>query len=120
MGDPIASTGLKYLADWEVIRELWGHGNIDINYGGSIKPASYACKYISKMGADNLGLFYMGKYRIKLYTFSRRFQYLPGDKEKGWLCVWKFPGGLESADAFIRLECEGYEIEEGEFYSGIR
>lgn len=71
------------------------------------------------MGADNLGLFYMGKYGIKLYTFSRRFQYLPGDKEKGWLCVWKLEGGLESADAFIRLKCEGYEIEEGDFYSGV-
>jgi len=111
--------GLKYLADWEVIRGLWGHGNIDINYGGSLKPASYACKYISKMGANNLGLMYMGKYGIKLYTFSRRFEYLQEDKEKGWLCAWKFPSGLGSVDAFIRSECEGYEIEEGEFYSGV-
>ncbi len=84
-----------------------------------MKPASYACKYISKMGANNLELMYMGKYGIKLYIFSHRFEYLPEDKENGWLCVWELPDGLRSVDAFIRTECEGYEIEEGEFYSGV-
>ena len=67
--------GLKYLADQELIKKLWGHGHIKVNYGGSFKPASYACKYISKMGKNDLGLMFMWWDRIKLYTFSRAFEY---------------------------------------------
>ncbi|MGA2463581.1 MAG: hypothetical protein ABSH06_04420 [Thermodesulfobacteriota bacterium] len=117
--------GLKYLADQEVIRKLWGQGHIKVNYGGSFKPASYACKYISKMGVNDVGLMFMWWHKIKLYTFSRAFEYLPEKKGEGWKVLRiedeegriHFPG-LESVRAFINMNCVGYSIEEGKIYEG--
>ncbi len=106
--------GLKYLADWRVIKSLWGHGSIDISYGKTIKPASYACKYITKMGGNDLQMAFMKWFKVRLYNFSRGFKYLKIDKEKGW-CVYF--GELEGVRSFIGLYCEDYEVEEGKVYN---
>jgi hypothetical protein len=51
----IVFPGLKYLAPHDVVAKLWGNGFIKVNVGGSVNPAKYACKYITKMeGKDSM------------------------------------------------------------------
>ncbi len=45
----IVFPGLKYLAPHDVVSKLWGYGFVKVNVAGSVHPANYACKYITKM-----------------------------------------------------------------------
>ncbi|MGO8988550.1 MAG: hypothetical protein ACLQGU_10560 [bacterium] len=111
----IVFPGLKYLAPHDVVAELWGHGFIKVNVGGSVHPAEYACKYITKMKGKDFMMAMMWFFNIRTYTFSRVFKYRGEDKASS---EWEFlrrgrgkGGGLESLeDAVKRFRDEGHYI----------
>jgi len=111
----IVFPGLKYLVPHDVLAKLWGHGFIKVNVGGSIHPAKYACKYITKMRGKDLMMAMMWFFNIRTYTFSRVFKYRGEDRA---CSEWEFlrreksrSGGLESLeDSIKRLMEESYYI----------
>ncbi len=98
-----------------MVAELWGHGFIKVNVGGSVHPAEYACKYITKMKGKDFMMAMMWFFNIRTYTFSRVFKYRGEDKASS---EWEFlrrgrgkGGGLESLeDAVKRFRDEGHYI----------
>ena len=111
----IVFPGLKYLAPHGVVAELWRHGFIKVNVGGSVHPAQYACKYITKMKGKDFMMAMMWFFNIRTYTFSRVFKYRGEDRAGS---EWEFlrrgkgkGGGLESLeDAVKRFMGEGYYV----------
>lgn len=111
----IVFPGLKYLAPNDVVAKLWGYGFIKVNVGGSVHPAKYACKYITKMKGKDSMMAMMWFFNIRTYTFSRVFKYKGEDRASN---EWEFlrrgkgkGGGLESLeDAIKRLMDGGYYI----------
>ena len=107
--------GSGYPAPHDVVEKAWRHGFAKLNVGGSIHPAKYACKYITKMKGKDFMMAMMWFFSIRTYTFSRAFkcrgedrasnecEFLRRGKGKG--------GGLESLeDAIKRLMDKGYYI----------
>jgi hypothetical protein len=77
--------GLRYLAPTEVIERPWGYGFIKVNSCGSINPAKYACKYITKMKGKDFMMAMMWWFKVRTYTFSRSFKYKAEDwVNSGW------------------------------------
>jgi len=84
-----------------------------VNVGGSVHPAKYACKYITKMKGKDFMMAMMWFFNIRTYTFSREFKYRGEDRG---ISEWEFlrrgkgkSGGLESLeDAIKRLMDAGY------------
>jgi hypothetical protein len=109
----IVFPGLRWLADVELLNKLWGNGHVWVSFTGSIRPASYACKYISKMGLHDDWLMWMWRWGIRLYSFSGDFRGKKVEKRGGWVCL--FHKEVESARAYIRLNCEGFNVDEGKF-----
>jgi hypothetical protein len=111
----IVFPGLKYLAPHDVVARLWGHGFTKVNVGGSVHPANYACKYITKMKGKDFMMAMMWVFNVRTYTFSRVFKYR---REDNAISEWEFlrrgkgkSGGLESLeDAIKRLMDGGYYI----------
>lgn len=111
----IVFPGLKYLAPHDVLAKLWGYGFIKVNVGGSVHPAKYACKYITKMRGKDFMMAMMWIFNVRTYSFSRVFKYRGEDRA---ISEWEFlgrgrgkSGGLESLeDAIERLIDEGYYI----------
>lgn len=66
---------LKWLAHWKEIKRWWQFGNIKIKYRNIKKIGSYMSSYISKHEQKNsvVGFFFMWKYGIRSYGFSRMF-----------------------------------------------
>ena len=116
----IVFPGLKYLAPHDVISKLWGYGFVKVNVAGSVHPANYACKYITKMKGKDFMMAMMWFFNIRTYTFSRVFKY----KREDWVNPgWEFlkrgrskdGHGLESLeDTVSKLrEDEGYFVFNG-------
>jgi hypothetical protein len=111
----IVFPGLLYLAPRDVVEKSWGYGFIWVNVGGSIHPAKYACKYITKMKGKDFMMAMMWLFNIRTYTFSRVFKYRGEDRASN---EWEFlrrgrgeAGGLESLeDAVQSLLDAGYYI----------
>ena len=111
----IVFPGLKYLAPHDVVAKLWGNGFIKVNVEGSVNPAKYACKYITKMEGKDSMMAMMWFFNIRTYTFSRVFKYRGEDRASN---EWEFlrrgrgkGGRLESLeDAVKRLMGAGYYI----------
>ncbi len=88
---------------------------MDVNVGGSVHPAKYACKYITKMKGKDSMMAMMWYFNIRTYTFSRVFKYRGEDRA---ISEWEFlrrakgkGGRLESLeDAVKRLMDAGYYI----------
>ncbi len=102
----IVFPGLKYLAPHDVVAKLWGNGFIKVNVGGSVNPAKYACKYITKMEGKDSMMAMMWFFNIRTYTFSRVFKYRGEDRVSN---EWEFlrrekgkGGGLESLEDAVR------------------
>ena len=117
----IVFPGLKYLAPSDVLENLWGYGFVKVNVAGSLHPANYACKYITKMKGKDFMMAMMWLFSIRTYTFSRVFKY----KGEDWVNPgWKFlkrgrrkdrPGLEDLEDTVSRLrEDEGYVVINGE------
>lgn len=85
----IVFPGLRYLAPIPVIERLWSHGSTSVKYSGGIRPASYACKYISKMCLSPLTLAYYYYFNLRGYSFSRSYVYkkIDGLVDSGWRYV---------------------------------
>ena len=89
--------------------------------GGSVHPANYACKYITKMKGKDFMMAMMWLFSIRTYTFSRVFKY-KGENlvNPGWEFLKRGRGkdgqGLEDLeDTVSRLrEDEGYVVINGE------
>jgi hypothetical protein len=111
----IVFPGLRYLAPHDVVEKSWGYGFIKANVGGSVHPAKYACKYITKMKGKDFMMAMMWFFNIRTYTFSRVFKY---EREERASNEWWFlrrgrgkGGRLESLeDAIKRLMDKGYYI----------
>jgi len=111
----IVFPGLKYLAPHDVVAKWWGNGFIKVNVGGSVNPAKYACKYITKMEGKDSMMAMMWFFNIRTYTFSRVFKYRGEDRVSN---EWEFlhrgkgkSGGLESLEDVVkRLIDAGYYI----------
>jgi hypothetical protein len=109
------SAGSGYPAPHDVLAKLWEYGFIKVNVGGSIHPAKYACKYITKMKGKDFMMAMMWFFNIRTYTFSRAFKYRSEDKASN---EWEFlrrekgkDGRLENlGDAVKRLMDAGYYI----------
>jgi hypothetical protein len=117
----IVFPGLKYLAPNDVLEKLWGCGFVKVNVAGSVHPANYACKYISKMQGKDSMMAMMWFFNIRTYTFSRVFKYKREDwVNPGWEFLkrgWSKNGqGLEELeDTVSKLrEDEGYVVLNGE------
>ena len=117
----IVFPGLKYLAPHDVLEKLWGYGFVTVNVAGSVHPANYACKYITKMKGKDFMMAMVWLFSVRTYTFSRVFKY----KGEDWVNPgWEFlkrrrrkdGQGLESLeDRVSRLrEDEGYFVINGE------
>jgi len=111
----IVFPGLKYLAPHDVVAKLWGNGFIKVNVGGSVNPAKYACKYITKMEGKDSMMAMMWFFNIRTYTFSRVFKYRGEDRVSNeWESLRRGRGkggGLEGLeDAVQRLLDAGYYI----------
>jgi len=98
-------------------RNCGGYGFVKVNVGGSIHPAQYACKYITKMKGKDFMMAMMWIFNIRTYTFSRAFKDKREDRasnERKFLHRGKGKGkggGLESLeDAIKRLMDARYYI----------
>lgn len=116
----IVFPGLKYLAPSDVLEKLWGYGFVKVNVAGSLHPANYACKYITKMRGKDFMMAMMWFFSIRTYTFSRVFKYRGEDwVNTGWEFLKrgraKDGQGLEDLeDTVSRLrEDEGYFVING-------
>jgi hypothetical protein len=79
---------LIYLAEISDIERLWGHGATSMSFSGGLRPAQYACKYISKLGENELMAAYMYHFKLRNYSFSRTYTYAKGDgKVSGWFYI---------------------------------
>jgi hypothetical protein len=117
----IVFPGLKYLTPHDVLEKLWGYGFVKVNVAGSLHPANYACKYITKMKGKDFMMAMMWFFSIRTYTFSRVFKYRGEDwVNPGWEFLKRGRGrngrGLEDLeDTVSRLrEDEGYIVLDGE------
>jgi hypothetical protein len=99
------------MVDKDDIEAAWGHGFIWVRFCGAMGPASYACKYISKMDLFPLMLAYLRHYRLRVYSFSRSFRYRKFEHKYGWT----FVSALGSSD--LNEKMEGYS-NEGYFVHG--
>lgn len=112
-GPHIVFPGLNYLAREKVLRELWGRGRVDVRKVGGFRLASYACKYISKMGNSERFMSMLSWFDLRLYSFSRAFEYKCEDKcvNNGYSFL-KFP-----REKSVEAVLQGYE-DEGYFVFG--
>jgi hypothetical protein len=111
----IVFPGLKYLAPHDVLAKLWGYGFVKVNVGGSIHPANYACKYITKMNGKEFMMGMMWFFNIRTYTFSRVFRY----KREDWVNPgWEFlkRGGRKDGQGLEDLEDTVSKLREDEGY----
>ena len=103
-----------------MLEKLWGYGFVKVNVAGSLHPANYACKYITKMKGKDFMMAMMWFFSIRTYTFSRVFKY----KGEDWVNPgWEFlkrgrrkdGQGLEDLeDTVSRLrEDDGYFVING-------
>ncbi len=80
----IAFPGLKFL-DYRLVERLWGNGYVHVEVKDGINLTSYACRYISKFGADDLANSMLWYFKARLYSFSRSFYPRKEEKRKtGW------------------------------------
>jgi hypothetical protein len=124
-GPHIVFPGLKYLAPSDVLEKLWGYGFVKVRVAGSVHPANYACKYITKMKGKDFMMAMMWFFCIRTYTFSRTFKYNRDDwVNPGWEFLKRGKSGhgygLEDLeDTVIRLWRAGYSVLNGEML-GLR
>lgn len=101
--------GLKWLADLDVLKGLWPYGDVDVKHMDGITPANYICKYITKMEGKDFMLAMMQCFRLRFFSTSRNFKYLPKEKSDNG---WRFFG---AGDPMVRLGAEllasrGYSV----------
>lgn len=101
--------GLKWLAPLDVLKDLWPHGDLDLKYMEGIAPATYICKYITKMEGKDFMLAMMKEFRIRFFSTSRTFKYRPKEKvDNGW---WVFGFSNPTIkEGCQRLLDQGYSV----------
>ena len=103
--------GLNYLVPQKVLEELWGRGRVDVRKVGGFRLASYACKYISKMGNSEKFMSMLSWFNLRLYSFSRAFHYRREDKciNNGYSFL-KFPRDKSERAVLAVYKDEGYFV----------
>ena len=69
--------GIRWLAGYAVISQLWGRGYTDVCLKDNLGPTNYICKYLSKMEhwkAEYLA--YLHNFGVRMYSVGRRY-FLP-------------------------------------------
>lgn len=106
----IVFPGLRSLmTDQGDIERIWGHGFVWVRVCGAMGPASYACKYISKMDMFPLMLAYLWHYKLRVYSFSRSFRYRKFEHKYGWSFV-SVLGSSDMIEKMREYSSEGFFV----------
>ncbi len=116
---------IDWLLDKKDIRKLWKRGFIKVNKKRNINIGKYMAKYLTKQEfvdseRINVVMFFVWKYRIRLYGFSQRFRPVRAVMEKRYtligFCTLTYDGDANIPD--LQTLLESADITEVEFWWG--
>ncbi len=107
---------IDYLLDKNTIRRLWGRGFIKVKKVERINIGKYMSKYLTKQDFKDstrvdMVMFYVWKYHIRLYGFSKRFRPVRDPMEKRYkllgFCTLIYGGDPDVPDLQTFLSSTG-------------
>jgi len=101
--------GLQFLAPIDVLKGLWPYGDVDVKRIDGIAPATYICKYITKMEGKDFMLAMMKGFGTRFFSTSRSFKYRPKEKFDSGRWVFAFSNPTLK-DGCQRLLEQGYSV----------